>query len=171
MKALHLVTFPAQCLRRRTKKVIEFSEDLVISARKMADIMYLNRGIGLAATQVGIDMRLMVADSGDGEGLLVMINPEIVDRSSDTDAMEEGCLSLPGVTVKVRRPKQVEVKALDLYGKEFSGIYAGLMAKVLQHEIDHLEGVLLIDYLDPVRKFVNSRNMAIRKKRTTAVKE
>ena len=115
----------------------------------MFDLMYEANGIGLAANQVGLPLRLFVINlagkRGDGEEL-VFLNP-VVSRPKGTSSAEEGCLSLPGVYGEVVRPKQVTVDAYDLQGRQFQGEIDGLLARCVQHELDHLDGVLFIDRL------------------------
>lgn len=161
MNTLELKTHPDQCLRIKTKPVERFDSELESIVRAMADTMYLNQGIGLAATQVGVGLDLMIIDTG--EGLTVFINPEIVERSSKKAKMEEGCLSLPGVTVNVARSERIKVRAQDIRGEAFLKTFDGLMAKVIQHEIDHLNGKLLIDYLNPVLRLFADRKLSRQK--------
>ncbi len=109
----------------------------------MAKAMYLAPGVGLAATQVGIQKRLVVFDLDDG--LVALCNPEIVSRSEETEIDDEGCLSFPGITVPVERCIEVTCEALDLEGRPIRFEGGGLLARMLQHEIDHLDGVLMTD--------------------------
>ena len=153
---LNLKKYPDPCLKVKTKLVKDFSKELASVVREMTDIMYINHGIGLASTQVGLDVRVMVMDTG--EGLRTFVNPEITVVTERTDKMEEGCLSFPGVSVAVTRPAEIEVTACDLDGKRFTRRYNGLEAKVIQHETDHLEGKTIVDYLNPVRKFFSMIN-------------
>ena len=129
----------------------------------MADIMYATEGIGLAATQVGLDESILVIDTGGK--LQTFINPIITERSTKKTVMEEGCLSLPGVTVNVARPEHIKVKAFNLKGESFIREFDGLMAKVIQHELDHLHGKLLIDYLNPIKKIFASKKLASNKRK------
>ncbi len=107
--------------------------------------MYAHKGVGLAAPQVGFAKRMIVVDVG--EGPFCLINPRIVNREGVSECMEEGCLSLPGINVEVRRCRKVTVTALDGNGREVTCETEGLLARVLQHEIDHLDGKLITDYL------------------------
>lgn len=159
---LELRVYPDPCLRVVTEPVTEFDDRLTGTIRGMADIMYLNQGIGLAAPQVGIGKRILVIDTG--EGLTAYINPEIVECSKDKSAMEEGCLSLPGVSVNVKRPVRVKFKAQNEKGDFFCGEFEALEAKVFQHEFDHLNGRLLIDYMNPIVRFSASKKIARRKR-------
>lgn len=126
----------------------EIDEELRRVAAAMFEIMYRARGIGLAAPQAGLDRRIIVANLGGGperkEGEQVFINPEILDRAGEI-CEDEGCLSLPGMSVKIPRAERVEVRYRDLDGKEIRRPAEGLEAKLFQHEIDHLDGVLIID--------------------------
>ncbi|MCK4852027.1 MAG: peptide deformylase [Candidatus Omnitrophica bacterium] len=162
MNLLELATYPDPCLRIRTRAVGEFTGELENTIRGMTEIMYLNKGIGLAATQVGLGSSLFIADVG--EGLKVFVNPEIIERSDEKDRMEEGCLSLAGVGVNVARPENVKIKARDIHGEFFFETFDGLMAKVVQHEMDHLEGKLIIDYLNPALRFWNAWKLARQKR-------
>jgi len=116
----------------------------------MAKIMYDAPGIGLAATQVGVLKRVVVYDlDEDGNGLIALCNPTIVEESDETETDDEGCLSLPGITVAVDRPCSVTCEAITLNGTPVRISAEGLHARLLQHEIDHLDGVLIIDRADP----------------------
>jgi Polypeptide deformylase. len=108
----------------------------------MAETMYKAEGVGLAAPQVGILKRIVVIDVGDG--IIELINPEIVWEKGEQDG-EEGCLSIPGYTARVKRPSQVKAKGLNRKGEEVEIIGSGLLARALCHEIDHLDGILCID--------------------------
>ncbi len=157
MDTLELKTYPDPCLRIKTKPVSEFNKDIRDITKSMSDLMYVSQGIGLAATQVGLGLRVLVIDVG--EGRKTFINPQVLERSRKKSRLEEGCLSLPGVTVSVLRPAEVKVRAQDENGEYFMAKYDGITATALQHEMDHLDGRLLIDYLDPVRKFFAKRKL------------
>lgn len=113
--------------------------------KKMLNVMHREKGIGLAAVQVGVLKQMITIDIGSGP--LLLANPTIVKKKGIKESMEEGCLSLPGITVKVRRPPQVVVEATDISGQIIQIEASDLLARVLQHEIDHLNGRLIIDYL------------------------
>lgn len=162
MSLLEVKTYPDPCLRIKTKAVEQFDEDLENTLRLMADIMYIDQGIGLAATQVGLGLSIMVVDIG--EGLINFVNPVVLETSGEKNKMEEGCLSLPGILVKVNRPKRIKVRAQDAHGGLFTKSFDGLAAKAVQHEIDHLAGRLIVDYLDPVRYFIATRKISKRGK-------
>ena len=132
-------------LRKRCKDIERPSARDKKFLDDMLETMYAYQGVGLAAPQVGSTKRMIVVDAG--EGPLRLINPRIVKRSGRTEVMEEGCLSLPKISVKVKRKTGVIVSALDENGKQMTCAANGLLARVLQHEIDHLDGKLIIDYL------------------------
>lgn len=125
----------------------------------MAEAMYLNQGVGLAATQVGIAKSLIVIDAG--EGLLKLVNP-VISRRSGTEISEEGCLSVPGECIRIKRAKSVIVDFLNEKGEPSTINASGLLARALQHEIDHLSGKLIIDYLNPLKKLLK-RNKSCRR--------
>ncbi|MFC1548513.1 peptide deformylase [Candidatus Omnitrophota bacterium] len=158
MGQIELKTYPDPCLRIKTKPVEHFDQELKNILKSMADIMYISQGIGLAAPQVGLGLSLFVIDIG--EGLMNFINPEIIERSKKKSAMEEGCLSLPGALVNVGRPNEVKIRAQDENGEYFIKKFDELTAKAVQHEYDHLQGRVIIDYLDPIRRFLMMRKLA-----------
>ena len=163
MSTLDLKTYPDPCLRIKTKPVEAFTEELNETLCSMAEMMYTSQGVGLAATQVGLGLSILVIDTG--EGLINFINPEILERSKEKSKMEEGCLSLPGITVNVLRPKKIKLRAQDEEGEFFIKTYDGLLAKAVQHEMDHLSGKLIIDYLDSIRRFFVFRKLVNTKQR------
>ncbi len=138
--------FGDPALKQRAKEVEELDESLARTYDAMVDTMIEAVGGGLAAPQVGIGRRFFVYQTEDGPR--IAINPEIVDSSGET-AVEEGCLSIPGVPFEVVRAEVVTLRALDLDGAEYLVDAGGYEARMFQHEIDHLDGVLAIDRLDP----------------------
>lgn len=156
---LKVRTYPDRALRKKTRRVENFNEHVIEVLKKMSEIMYLSNGVGLAATQVGLDISLLVADTGSG--LMKLANPEIVERSGRKTPLLEGCLSLKGVEVMVVRDDEVKVRAQNENGEFFTQPFTGLEAKVLQHEIDHLQGRLIIDHLGPVRCFFAKAKLAL----------
>lgn len=162
MKNLEIKTYPDPCLRIKTRTVDEFGPELKVTMASMAEMMYVSQGIGLAATQVGLGLSVMVVDIG--EGIINFINPTIVESSDKKTVMEEGCLSLPGMNVNVKRPEKIKVRAQDINGEFFIKSFDGLYAKAIQHEVDHLCGRLILDYLDPVRKFFAARKLKAKNK-------
>jgi len=140
---LRIRFFGDPALRSKSIPVKHITEEHRQVLSQMAQLMYDGGGIGLAAAQVGINEDMIVVDIGSG--LYKLINPKVTDKSG-TQVLEEGCLSIPGICIKVKRADKVLVKAQDEYGKEFEIASDGLLACVLQHEIDHLKGKLVIDY-------------------------
>ncbi|MCK8823620.1 peptide deformylase [Fuchsiella alkaliacetigena] len=129
-------------LRTETRAVEEVNDKTRRLLKDMAETMYAADGVGLAAPQVGVSKRIIVVDIG--EGLLSLVNPEIIDTSGEVCG-EEGCLSIPERNKKVSRAEQIVVEALDEEGNQVKIEAEGLLARVLQHEIDHLDGILFID--------------------------
>ena len=143
MNAIRVIGDPV--LRVKATEVTEITENLARLTQEMLSTMYSAPGIGLAAPQVGVQKRLFVYDWGSGPG--VLINPEIKDADGEW-TFEEGCLSIPGLSWELLRPKQVHIVGVDLDGKEVSFEADDLEARLFQHEMDHLNGVLLVDHLD-----------------------
>jgi peptide deformylase len=146
-------------LRRRAAETREFDAELREFAESMIETMHAEAGVGLAAPQVGVDQRVLVAlqlTSPDDEDAapIVMVNPEVLERSRETWVMEEGCLSIPGIRGDVTRAERIRVRYRDVRGAEHTVDAEGMYARVLQHEIDHLDGRLFIDYLSPATKIL-----------------
>jgi len=137
-------------LRKKSKKIEVFDDGLKEIASNMLQTMYANDGVGLAAPQVGFSIRLFVMDAGDGPRIVV--NPEILEMSEEKLEGEEGCLSIPDVFEYVERSKSVKVRYLDILGNMHEETLEGYPARVFQHEYDHLEGILFIDRLNPVKR-------------------
>ncbi len=135
--------YPDPCLRQKCEKVSEVgpSERMLIEA--MLATMHKQKGIGLAAPQVGINRRIFVADIGDGP--IAFVNP-VIKKGPGAEKFEEGCLSIPGINVNVVRPEKIHVSYLDYNNQKQSRNFSELMARVIQHENDHLDGKLIIDY-------------------------
>jgi peptide deformylase len=132
-------------LKSRATPVDRFDESLRRQVKRMAGIMNDAIGVGLAAPQLGISQRLLVYRVGPDAPLIALANPEVEWTSDDSETLDEGCLSIPGVTVDVERPIHVRVRAQDEEGDERLVEASGLEARVIQHEIDHLDGVLILD--------------------------
>jgi len=167
--ALEIRVYPDAVLRQKAEEVREFGEELKRTADLMLDTMYRNKGLGLAGNQVGILKRIVVVDVNSGKSgeksPLVLVNPEIVTAEGEIFA-EEGCLSLPGLFKKVKRFAYVKLKAQNLEGEDFELEAEDLLARVFQHEIDHLNGVLFIDRLSPFqRRLAVEKYRKLRKKR------
>lgn len=137
-------------LREETKPVASITAEVRQLIDAMFETMYAARGIGLAAPQVGRSERVAIVDVD--EETLVLINPEIVDASNSTEKAEEGCLSIPDIYGDVDRPESIRVRAMDRDGKIFERDATGLLARCIQHEVDHLHGKLFIDYLSVLKK-------------------
>ncbi|MCS7228241.1 MAG: peptide deformylase [Endomicrobia bacterium] len=148
MAVLKIVKYPDKILKQKLSPVENFNSDLRDIVRDMFETMYTYHGIGLAANQVGIDRRIVVVDTSSTEkGVftpLALINPEILNYSKRKNIAEEGCLSFPGYYDKIIRPVSIEVVYYDINGKKHQIIVEGLLARVLQHEIDHINGVKFI---------------------------
>lgn len=145
---LNIVTYDDDKLRKKSSIVENIDDKIIKLINDMQEAMYYYNGIGLAAIQVGIPLRLFVADVPKSKQI-VMINPKIVEFSSKTSLFDEGCLSIPGVLAEVERPATITVEYLDLDGKTKNLNARGLLATCIQHEFDHLDGLLFIDRLTP----------------------
>jgi peptide deformylase len=139
-------TFGDPVLRMETKPITQIDAAVHTLAKDMIETMYDAPGVGLAANQIGISRRIAVFDANDELGPRVMINPEVIEAAGQFE-MEEGCLSVPGRWWEITRPAFVRVKAIDLEGNDVEYAGDGLMGRVLQHELAHLDGGLLIDVL------------------------
>jgi peptide deformylase len=129
-------------LKKKCQKVAEVNRDIVKLINVMSQIMYQRRGIGLAAPQVGISKRVIVANVG--EGLVCLVNPRII-SAKGKEIMCEGCLSFPGIDLEIKRSREIEVEGLNERGEQIKMKAAGILSRVVQHEIDHLDGVLITD--------------------------
>ena len=153
MALLDILEFPDPRLRTRAKPVTEVTDATRALIDDMFETMYEAPGIGLAATQVDVHQRLLVIDvSEDKSAPKVFINPEIRVLDPNLGEYDEGCLSVPGFYETVKRPLSIEVTALDRDGVSFTRELEGLLAICLQHEIDHLDGKLFVDYLSPLKR-------------------
>lgn len=152
MSVLQVLTFPDERLRTVAKPVEKVTPEIQKFVDDMIETMYDEEGIGLAATQVDFHQRIVVIDiSETRDQPMVLINPEILDKRGE-DGIEEGCLSVPGARALVSRAAEVTVKALDRDGKEYTFEADDLLAICVQHELDHLEGKLFVDYLSPLKR-------------------
>ena len=149
MAVLKVRKYGDPALRRAAEPVGEVTAEIRLMIADMTETMYDEVGIGLAAPQVGIPKRLIVIADEEGRGVQALLNPAIVDRGGEMTG-EEGCLSIPGVFAPVTRAAWVKVEARSVDGKPLTINARGLRARVLQHEIDHLDGVLFIDRVDPM---------------------
>ncbi|SJN56603.1 peptide deformylase [Vibrio ruber] len=152
MSVLQVLTFPDERLRTVAKPVQEVTPEIQKFVDDMIETMYEEDGIGLAATQVDFHQRIVVIDvSETRDQPRVLINPEIIEKRGE-DGIEEGCLSVPGARALVPRAAEVTVRALDRDGKEFTFEADDLLAICVQHELDHLQGKLFVDYLSPLKR-------------------
>ncbi len=153
MTVLTVLRFPDERLRTKAQEVTEVNDDIRKIVDDMFETMYAENGVGLAATQVNIHQRIVVMDTTeDKSDPITLINPEIIQKSDETFINEEGCLSVPGCYAKVDRHERVTVKALDRDGNEFTRDADELLSICIQHELDHLKGVLFVDYLSPLKR-------------------
>jgi peptide deformylase len=163
MSIYKIISIPDPVLKQVAQPVTAVTADIQAQMKKMLETMYDAPGIGLAANQVGLLNRVIVmdlADRDEGEEAApyLMANPEIVWESEERSVMQEGCLSIPQQYAEVERPAEVRVRYLDFNGKEAEMKASGLLSHCVQHEIDHLNGVLFIDYLSSLK-----RNMILKK--------
>ena len=133
-------------LREVAKPVTEFTPELKKLIKDMIEFMIESNGVGLAAPQIGVSQRLVVVGFDDMKPL-ALINPEIIETSMEENNYEEGCLSIPGMYAKITRPERVKIQAWNERGRPFTIDAEGMLATVIQHEIDHLNGILFIDHL------------------------
>ena len=153
MSLLNILRYPDPRLHKIAKPVKVFDDRLKKLAADMAETMYDAPGVGLAATQVDVHEQLIVIDTSEThDDLQVFINPEITWASPEKQVYDEGCLSVPGVYDGVERPARVKVRALDLDGKPFEVEADGLLAVCIQHEMDHLQGKVFVEYLSPLKR-------------------
>jgi len=148
---MEIVHYPADILRQKTVSVTEFDPSVGLLAQQMITAMLEGRGIGLAAPQVGSSLSLFIAQEEGGKPL-IFVNPEIIGTSLETVSYEEGCLSIPGMYAEVVRPEAVVIQAYNEKGRPFKRECDGMLARIVQHELDHLKGVLFIDYLSPMKR-------------------
>ena len=163
MALMEVLHFPHPVLRKKCDKVEAVDEEIKKIAADMAETMYAEKGIGLAAPQVGITKRIIVVDVDDA--LITLVNPEIT-VSGEKEKMEEGCLCLPKVSVEVERLTRVHMEGMGIEGEKISIDAEDLLARAFQHEVDHLNGMLIIDHLSKVK-----RDMVVKKFRKLQLKE
>ncbi|MEP1471375.1 MAG: peptide deformylase [Halieaceae bacterium] len=153
MALLNILEFPDPRLRTEARPVTEVNDSLRTLVDDMFETMYAAPGIGLAATQVDVHQRLLVIDvTEDHSEPLVFINPEVTVLDEELGEYDEGCLSVPGFYETVNRPRRISVQALGRDGQPFTRELEGLLAICLQHEIDHLDGKLFVDYISPLKR-------------------
>ncbi|NIZ09670.1 peptide deformylase [Pseudooceanicola sp. HF7] len=165
-----ILIHPDPRLKKVATPVADLSDELRVLADDMLETMYDAPGIGLAAPQVGILQRAVVLDcvreEGEAPRPLIMFNPEIIAASDDTKVYEEGCLSIPEQYAEVTRPAEVTARWIDRDGREQQDTFDGLWAVCVQHEIDHLDGKLFIDYLKPMkRQMITRKSQKLKRER------
>ena len=177
MALREILTEPNKLLREKSLTVKEVDKDLQILMNDMLETMYAAPGIGLAAIQVGVPKRVIVLDIGwrdkpesandetqeERKNPMYFVNPEIITKSTNNSTYEEGCLSVPGQFAEIARPDKCHVKYLDYYGHPKELVAEGMLATCIQHEIDHLEGILFIDYLSKLKKSMIVKKLAKQK--------
>lgn len=151
-----LTLYPDPLLRRPAQPVPAFDEELRAIVVGMFERMYASKGVGLAAPQVGLKKRILVVNAtGEPKDELVFVNPRVLERSGSPILFEEGCLSFPGIYAEIERPEHCRVQAFRVDGTSFEETLGGFPSRILQHEHDHLEGVLLVDRMSPADKLRN----------------
>lgn len=151
--------YPAEVLTGRAKPVEQIDGDIRRLVDKMIDVMIQKKGVGLAAPQVGVPLRVFIISlDGGRENVKVYVNPTVT-PAGELDAIEEGCLSVPGIYTKIRRYKKCEVTATDLEGNEFAEQADGLYARALQHEYDHIEGVTIVNRMGQAARIAHRRQL------------
>ncbi len=166
MAILKILQYPDPRLHKVAEPVLEVNDNIRKLVRDMAETMYAAPGIGLAATQVDVHQQVLVIDvSEDKNALQVFINPRLID-SEGMQEYEEGCLSVPGIYEKVRRPEQVTVEALNADGQSFRVHADGLLAVCIQHEMDHLKGKVFVEYLSSLKQSRIKHKMKKRSRET-----
>ncbi|HOI55454.1 MAG TPA: peptide deformylase [Phycisphaerae bacterium] len=163
-----IVTYPSDVLSQRAEKVTAFDESLRTIAQQMFQTMVDGQGVGLAAPQVGLSIQLCVIHiPEDPHGEVALVNPEIV-HAEGRQTGEEGCLSFPGIFIDVQRAMRVRVRYQDLDGQPQEIEGEGLLARALQHEIDHLNGVLLVNKMTTIQRLANRRSLEMLRRRTAS---
>ena len=167
MAVLTIITAPDPRLKVKCEPVTKVDAEVARLMRDMLDTMYLAPGVGLAAPQVGVTRRILVVDisrKDDPREPICMANPEIVWHSDELETYEEGCLSLPEQYGDVERPAQIRVRYLDEKGEQQEREANGLLATCIQHEMDHLEGIIFVDHLSALKRKMILRRLAKQKK-------
>ena len=164
-----VVVWPDERLRQKTEPVAEVDDRVRALYRDLCDTMYAENGLGIAAIQIGDPTRMFLVDPklagrAEGDPPLAFINPEVVWTSDETQKSDEGCLSFPEIYIQVERPMRARVRALGIDGKPFELEGEGLLARCLLHELDHLTGKLLVDFVGPLKRQMIKKKLARREK-------
>lgn len=158
---MEILLYPDPRLREKAEPVDEITDEIREKALTLLTMLEKRGGIGLAAPQVGWGVRIFAVNTtGEEDDSLILVNPEIIETNG-TWLMDEGCLSIPGINGKIKRPKEIVVKAQSLDGEEFTVKADGLVARCIMHEYDHLEGILLIDRLSSAKKHAIKKKLKI----------
>ena len=167
MALREILTEPNKILRQKSSIVEKVDKDIQKLMDDMLETMYAAPGIGLAAIQVGVAKRIIVLDIAPKDSPsnpMYFINPEIIQRSENHSTYEEGCLSVPGQFAEIDRPEKCHIKYLDYHGEQKEIKAEGMLATCIQHEMDHLEGILFIDYLSKLKKSMIIKKLSKQKK-------
>ena len=167
MALREILTEPNAILREKSLNVDMVDKDLQKLMDDMLETMYAAPGIGLAAIQIGIPKRVIILDIDQKEGKknpMFFVNPEIIEKSENSSTYEEGCLSVPGQFAEITRPEKCFIKYLDYYGQKKEIKAEGMLATCIQHEMDHLEGILFIDYLSKLKRTMIVKKLSKQKK-------
>ena len=153
MAVLKILIFPDQRLRTIAKEILVIDDEIKALAGNLLETMYEGKGIGLSATQANIHKRILVVDvSDEKDSPLILINPKIEVLNEEEEVNSEGCLSVPGFFEEVSRPSEINITALNLDGEKFTIVATGLLAVAVQHEMDHLDGKIFVDFLSNLKK-------------------
>jgi peptide deformylase len=153
MAVLKILIFPDQRLRTIAKEILVIDDEIKALARNLLETMYEGKGIGLSATQANIHKRILVVDvSDEKDSPLILINPKIEVLNEEEEVNSEGCLSVPGFFEEVSRPSEINITALNLEGEKFTIVATGLLAVAVQHEMDHLDGKIFVDFLSNLKR-------------------
>lgn len=156
---LDILKYPNKVLTRKTKRVVKVDDETKKLIDDMIETLYARRGAGLAANQVGVSKRILLADDSRGNGnLMVLINPKITKRKG-VEIMAEGCLSLPGLELEIKRPAKIEVEYQDRHGREKKIKASDLLARIICHETDHLDGKTMLDRLPLLKRLRLKRQL------------
>jgi len=153
MAVLKILIFPDQRLRTIAKEILVIDDEIKALARNLLETMYEGKGIGLSATQANIHKRILVVDvSEEKDSPLILINPKIEVLNEEEEVNSEGCLSVPGFFEEVSRPSEINITALNLEGEKFTIVATNLLAVAVQHEMDHLDGKIFVDFLSNLKR-------------------
>lgn len=153
MAVLKILIFPDQRLRTIAKEILVIDDEIKALASNLLETMYEGKGIGLSATQANIHKRILVVDvSEEKDSPLILINPKVEVLNEEEEVSSEGCLSVPGFFEEVSRPSEISITALNLEGEKFTIVATGLLAVAVQHEMDHLDGKIFVDFLSNLKR-------------------